>query len=167
MQQSIRYAWGNSSLGSFVAASSERGLVMVEFADADRFSIEALRLRFPNTELVEAPEAMAQTVAELSRLIDHPQLRSELALDPRGSEFELRVWQALREIPAGQTVSYGAIAARLGAPGMAREVGAACAANTLAVVVPCHRVLKKDGSLSGYRWGVQRKRALLEQEAGA
>ncbi len=77
------------------------------------------------------------------------------------------MWQALREIPPGQTLSYGAIAARLGAPGMAREVGAACAANTLAVIVPCHRVLKKDGSLSGYRWGVKRKRALLEQEARA
>ena len=167
MQQSIRYAWGDSGLGRFIAASSERGLVMVEFADAEKFSIQALRLRFSGAELAEAPEAMAQTVAELSRLIDHPEVRRELPLDPRGSEFELRVWQALREIPSGQTLSYGAIAARLGAPGMAREVGAACAANTLAVIVPCHRVLKKDGSLSGYRWGVQRKRALLEQEAGA
>jgi AraC family transcriptional regulator of adaptative response/methylated-DNA-[protein]-cysteine methyltransferase len=167
MQQSIRYAWGNSSLGRFIAASSERGLVMVEFADADALSVQALRLRFPDADLTEAPEAMAQTVAELSHLIDHPQLNSTLALDLRGSEFELRVWQALREIPPGQTLSYGAIAARLGAPGMAREVGAACAANTLAVIVPCHRVLKKDGSLSGYRWGVKRKRALLEQEARA
>ena len=167
MQQSIRYAWGDSSLGRFIAASSERGLVMVEFADADALPMQALRLRFPDADLVEAPEAMAQTVAELSRLIDHPQLNSTLALDLRGSEFELRVWQALREIPAGQTLSYGTIAARLGAPGMAREVGAACAANTLAVIVPCHRVLKKDGSLSGYRWGVKRKRALLEQEARA
>ena len=167
MQQSIRYAWGDSGLGSFIAASSERGLVMVEFADADTFSMQALQQRFPGADLVEAPGAMAQTVAALGRLIDHPQLRSELPLDPRGSEFELRVWQALREIPAGQTDSYGAIAARLGAPGMAREVGAACAANTLAVIVPCHRVLKKDGSLSGYRWGVKRKRALLEQEARA
>ena len=167
MQQSIRYAWGDSSLGSFIAASSERGLVMVEFADADGFSMQALQQRFADADLVETPEAMAQTVAELGRLIDHRQVHSELPLDPRGSEFELRVWQALREIPAGQTLSYGAVAARLGAPGMAREVGAACAANTLAVIIPCHRVLKKDGSLSGYRWGVKRKRALLEQEARA
>ncbi len=88
----------------------------------------------------------------------------DLPLDMRGTEFELRVWNALRDIPAGQTVNYGEIAARIGAPREAREVAEACAANTLAVIVPCHRVVKKDGSISGYRWGFKRKRALIERE---
>jgi len=167
MQQIILYARGNSSLGPFIAAASARGLVMVEFGNPDRYTAEALRQRFPDAILVEAPDVLAQSMAELIRLIEQQQDASELPLDLRGSDSEVRVWQALREIPPGQTTSYGALAARLGAPAMAREVGAACAANTLAVIVPCHRVLKKDGSLSGYRWGVHRKRALLEREARA
>ena len=167
MQQTILYTWGDSSLGPFIAAASARGLVMVEFGNHERYTAEALRQRFPDASLVEAPDELAQTVAELIRLIEQQQDASELPLDLRGSDFEVRVWQALREIPPGQTTSYGALAARLGAPAMAREVGAACAANTLAVIVPCHRVLKKDGSLSGYRWGVHRKRALLQREARA
>ena len=167
MQQTIRYAWGDSSLGPFIAAASARGLVMVEFGNADQFSIQALRQRFPDADLAETPEALAPTVAELAGLIEQRQAVSDLPLDLRGSDFEVRVWQALREIPPGQATSYGALAARLGAPAMAREVGAACAANALAVIVPCHRVLKKDGSLSGYRWGVHRKRALLQREARA
>ncbi len=167
VQQTIRYAWGDSSLGPFIAAASTRGLVTVEFGNLDQFSIQALRQRFPDADLVETSDALAPTVAELVGLIEQRQAVSDLPLDLRGSDFEVRVWQALREIPPGQTTSYGALAARLGAPAMAREVGAACAANTLAVIVPCHRVLKKDGSLSGYRWGVHRKRALLQREARA
>ena len=99
--------------------------------------------------------------------IDHPENDAALTLDLQGSEFECRVWNALREIPAGTTTTYGEIAARLGVPRQAREVGEACAANKLAVVVPCHRVVKKDGSISGYRWGVRRKRKLLEREHSA
>jgi AraC family transcriptional regulator of adaptative response/methylated-DNA-[protein]-cysteine methyltransferase len=96
-----------------------------------------------------------------------PESDGDFALDLRGSAFELKVWNALREIPAGTTATYGEIAARVGSPREAREVGEACAANRLAVVVPCHRIVKKDGSISGYRWGVRRKRALLEREHGA
>jgi AraC family transcriptional regulator, regulatory protein of adaptative response / methylated-DNA-[protein]-cysteine methyltransferase len=160
MTNAISYAFGDSSLGSFVAARSERGLVFVSF-DADLGDLE---LRFPEATLIEDPAAFGQTIASLASLIDHPENDAVLTLDPQGSEFECRVWNALREIPAGTTVTYGEIASRVGAPRMAREVGEACAANALAVVVPCHRVVKKDGGISGYRWGVWRKRALLERE---
>src|SRR6185503_7908166 len=98
--------------------------------------------------------------------LERPPSAPNLRLDPRGSEFEQRVWRALQEIPAGSTVGYGELAARIGAPGAAKEVGEAWAANRLAVAIPCHRVIRKDGGLAGYRWGVQRKRALLEREKG-
>ena len=165
MQQIIGYCTGRSALGDFIAAASDRGLVAVEFGDSPETLTQALRQRFAGAEVVEDQAGLADAVARVAALIEHPRTQDELALDLRGSEFEVRVWRALRAIPPGETRSYGQIAAQLGAPKMAREVGAACAANTLAVLVPCHRVLKKDGSLSGYRWGVGRKRALLEREA--
>ena len=164
MTETIRYASGQSSLGGFLAAASTRGLVMVAFADAGEAASEALRTRFPDAEIVEDPAAMRDTVDGVAGLIEHPETRPALAIDLRGSPFELRVWNTLREIPAGETVSYGEIAARIGSPQEAREVAEACAANSLAVVVPCHRVVKKGGALSGYRWGVKRKRALIERE---
>lgn len=161
MTNTIRYAVGQSSLGPFVAALSERGLAMVEFGemtDAD------LKARFPQAEIVSDPAALEETLGRLGELIEHPEKDGDLALDLSGSGFELKVWNALREIPAGTTATYSEIAARLGAPRQAREVGEACAANRLAVVVPCHRIVKKDGSISGYRWGFLRKRTLLERE---
>jgi AraC family transcriptional regulator of adaptative response/methylated-DNA-[protein]-cysteine methyltransferase len=160
----IRYAAGQSSLGPFVAAQSERGLAMVEFGEMHEVD---LRLRFPGANLVEDPAALQATLDRLGELIEHPERDGDFALDLRGSAFELKVWNALREIPAGTTATYGEIAACVGSPREAREVGEACAANRLAVVVPCHRIVKKDGSISGYRWGVRRKRALLEREHGA
>jgi AraC family transcriptional regulator of adaptative response/methylated-DNA-[protein]-cysteine methyltransferase len=159
----IRYASGDSSLGPFVAALSARGLAFVGF-DSD---VAELATRFPEARLVEDREALQETVGRLADLIDHPEGDAGLALDLRGSDFDCRVWRALCAIPAGTTASYGEIAARLGAPRQAREVGEACAANKLAVVVPCHRIVKKDGSISGYRWGVRRKRELLAREHGA
>lgn len=156
----IRYAFGDSSLGPFVAARSARGLAVVAF---DAGPAE-LRARFPDADLVEDQAALSETIGKLAALIDHPENDASLALDLQGTDFECRVWNALRDIPAGTTSSYGEIAARLGVPRQAREVGEACAANRLAVVVPCHRVVKKDGSISGYRWGVRRKRKLLERE---
>ncbi len=146
MPDIIRYAQGDSSLGTIVVAMSDRGLAMIEFGDVgDR-------------------PFMHETLARLSHLIEHPEGRTDLPLDMRGTEFELRVWNALREIHAGHTVTYGEVAARIGSPREAREVAEACAANALAVVVPCHRVVKKDGSIAGYRWGFKRKRALIERE---
>jgi AraC family transcriptional regulator of adaptative response/methylated-DNA-[protein]-cysteine methyltransferase len=159
----IRYASGDSSLGPFVAALSGRGLAFVAF-DAGLTELEG---RFPNADLVEDRAALAETIGKLTAMIDHPESDAGLTLDLQGSEFECRVWNALREVPAGTTTTYGEIAARLGVPRQAREVGEACAANKLAVVVPCHRVVKKDGSISGYRWGVRRKRKLLEREHSA
>lgn len=159
----IRYAFGDSSLGPFVAALSERGLAFVAF-DAGLAELEA---RFPDAEIGEDQAALGETIGKLVAVIDHPESDADLPLDLQGSDFECRVWNVLREIPAGTTTTYGEIAARLGLPRQAREVGEACAANRLAVVVPCHRVVKKDGSISGYRWGVRRKRKLLEREHSA
>jgi AraC family transcriptional regulator, regulatory protein of adaptative response / methylated-DNA-[protein]-cysteine methyltransferase len=159
----IRYAFGQSSLGPFVAALSERGLACVAF-DA---GITELEGRFLDADLVEDQAALSETIAKLAAMIDHPESDAGLTLDLQGSDFECRVWNALREVPVGTTTTYGEIAARLGVPRQAREVGEACAANKLAVVVPCHRVVKKDGSISGYRWGVRRKRKLLEREHSA
>jgi AraC family transcriptional regulator, regulatory protein of adaptative response / methylated-DNA-[protein]-cysteine methyltransferase len=159
----IRYAFGDSSLGPFVAALSSRGLALVAF-DA---SLAELETRFPDADLAQDPMALAETIAKLSAMIDHPENDIDLTLDLQGSDFECRVWNALREIPVGATATYGELAARLGVPRQAREVGEACAANMLAVVVPCHRVVKKNGSISGYRWGVRRKRKLLEREHSA
>jgi AraC family transcriptional regulator of adaptative response/methylated-DNA-[protein]-cysteine methyltransferase len=167
MHTTIRYAWGQSSLGDFIAALSERGIVMFEFSDRRAASLDALRERFADADIVEDEAGLADTLAKLSGLIDHPEQDIDLPLDLRGSEYEQRVWEALRAIPAGKTTSYGDIAARLGNPREAREVAEACAANTVAIIVPCHRVVKKDGSLSGYRWGFPRKRALLSREQKA
>jgi AraC family transcriptional regulator, regulatory protein of adaptative response / methylated-DNA-[protein]-cysteine methyltransferase len=164
MTETIRYARAHSSLGDFLAAMSARGLVMMEFSDPDDVLVKALRHRFPDADVIEDPAFMGETLERLGALIDHPEVTCDLPIDLRGSDFELRVWNALREIPAGETVNYGDIAARIGVPGEAREVAEACAANTLAIVVPCHRVVKKDGSISGYRWGFKRKRALIERE---
>jgi AraC family transcriptional regulator of adaptative response/methylated-DNA-[protein]-cysteine methyltransferase len=163
MTETIRYASGESSLGGFVAAASARGLVMMAF-DSGGAASHILHERFPDAELVEDAAALRETLDGLVLLIDHPEMAPALPIDLRGSDFERQVWQALREIPAGKTVSYGEIAARIGSPRLAREVAEACAANPLAVVVPCHRVVKKGGSISGYRWGVRRKRALIERE---
>ncbi|MPZ33446.1 MAG: methylated-DNA--[protein]-cysteine S-methyltransferase [Rhodospirillales bacterium] len=159
----IRYAFGDSSLGPFIAALSERGLACVAF-DGGLAELEGC---FPDADLVEDREALSETIGKLAAMIDRPESDADLTLDLQGSDLECRVWNALREIPVGTTATYGEIAARLGVPRQAREVGEACAANKLAVVVPCHRVVKKDGSISGYRWGVRRKRKLLESEHSA
>lgn len=167
MATTIRYAKGESSLGSFIAAISERGLAMVEFGEMGEAMRAGLVARFPDAEIVEDPAALADMLATIARLIDHPVDDADVTLDMRGTPFELQVWEALRRIPAGRTVSYGEIAAQLGTPRLAREVAEACASNILAVVVPCHRVVKKDGSISGYRWGFRRKRELIGREAEA
>jgi AraC family transcriptional regulator of adaptative response/methylated-DNA-[protein]-cysteine methyltransferase len=163
MKEVIRYAWGTSSLGDFMAASSVRGLVALEFAGRDRSVPSALKSRF-DAELLEDSAGLKEVVDEAASLIEHPAAPTGLTVDLRGSEFERQVWSALREVPAGSTISYGELASRLGEPHQAQKVGEACAANTIAVVIPCHRVLRKNGSISGYRWGTWRKRALLGRE---
>jgi AraC family transcriptional regulator, regulatory protein of adaptative response / methylated-DNA-[protein]-cysteine methyltransferase len=164
MKEIIRYAWGTSSLGEFVVATSARGLVALEFARRGGAPITALQSRAPEAELIEDSTGLTGIVQRAASLIEHPAATTPLPVDMRGSDFECQVWTALQEIPVGRTTSYVELACRVGGPRLAQEVGAACAANPIALVIPCHRVLRKDGSLSGYRWGTWRKRALLERE---
>ena len=166
MGEHIRYAQGASSLGGFLAATSDRGLVAFEFADDRAICIDALEARFPKAIVREDAQGLADIVRKLEALVDQPGTDPGITLDARGSEYARKVWDILREIPAGQTRAYGEIAARMGTPRDARDVTEAIASNTIAILIPCHRIVKKDGSLSGYRWGARRKRALLEREAG-
>jgi AraC family transcriptional regulator of adaptative response/methylated-DNA-[protein]-cysteine methyltransferase len=165
MPERIRYALGQSSLGDFIAAASDRGLVAFEFGDSRTDLVEALHARFAGSLIEEDDAGMSDIVARLAVVVDHPDRDPGLPLDVRGSDFQKRVWDLLREIPAGRTTTYGAIAAGVGTPRDARDVTEAIAANTIAILIPCHRVVKKGGSMSGYRWGFRRKRTLLAREA--
>ncbi len=160
----IRFAIGECSLGSILVAQSERGICAILLGDDPEVLVRDLQDRFPNAELAGGDAGFEQLVAQVVGLIEAPGVGLNLPLDVRGTAFQQRVWQALREIPPGATASYADIARRIGAPGSVRAVAGACAANTLAVAIPCHRVIKQDGALSGYRWGVERKRALLARE---
>ncbi|SDE91842.1 AraC family transcriptional regulator, regulatory protein of adaptative response / methylated-DNA-[protein]-cysteine methyltransferase [Paracoccus isoporae] len=163
MSEEISYAWGESSLGGFIVATSHAGIVALEFADNRIAVLDALMQRFSGATMEEDQSRLADLVETLSDVIDQPETVADIPLDPRGSEYERQVWQMLRDIPAGETTNYGALAAQLGTND-ARDVTAAIAANGIAILIPCHRVIKKDGSISGYRWGYRRKRALLERE---
>jgi AraC family transcriptional regulator of adaptative response/methylated-DNA-[protein]-cysteine methyltransferase len=164
MSEHIRYASGESSLGRFIAAMSDKGLVALGFGDNVSAIVDTLHERIPGADLIADDVGLADATGRIAAIIDHPEREADIALDIRGSIFEKRVWDALRRIPAGETASYGEIAAGLGTPREAREVAEACAANPIAILIPCHRVVKKDGSLSGYRWGFKRKRELLARE---
>ena len=160
----IRFAIGECSLGSILVARSARGLCAISLGDDPDALARELQDRFPRARLIGDDPDFSALVARVVGLIEAPRLGLDLPLDVRGTAFQQRVWQALREIPAGATASYTEIAAKIGAPKSVRAVAQACAANPLAVAIPCHRVVRQDGDLSGYRWGVQRKRALLERE---
>jgi AraC family transcriptional regulator of adaptative response/methylated-DNA-[protein]-cysteine methyltransferase len=161
----IRFAIGECSLGSILVAASERGVCAILIGDDPGRLARDLQDRFPRAALVGGDAAFEQLVAKVVGFVEAPGLGLDLPLDVRGTAFQQRVWQALRCIPAGRTASYADIAKRIGSPKAARAVAKACAANALAVAIPCHRVVRNDGSLSGYRWGVERKRALLAREA--
>jgi AraC family transcriptional regulator of adaptative response/methylated-DNA-[protein]-cysteine methyltransferase len=163
MKEHIKFAWGDSSLGHFLVAASVNGIVAFEFERSGADPLDTLRMRCPNAEFLERPDDLATLVAILAVVVEQPGLAPGLALDMRGSEYQRNVWAMLGEIPAGATTNYGALALKLGTRD-ARDVTAAIAENAIAILIPCHRVIKKDGSLSGYRWGVRRKRALLERE---
>lgn len=165
MREIIRFAWGLSSLGDFIVALSDQGIVALEFGSVHDLTEGALRTRFPNADLRRDQDELAEVVTTVMALIDDPAQDCDLPLDMRGTAYEVKVWTMLREIPAGQTTTYGALAAKLGTRDP-RDVTQAIANNAIAVIVPCHRVIKKDGSISGYRWGVRRKRALLAREQG-
>ncbi|UDM53452.1 bifunctional DNA-binding transcriptional regulator/O6-methylguanine-DNA methyltransferase Ada [Cupriavidus sp. MP-37] len=161
----IRFAIGQCSLGAILVAQSERGVCAILLGDDPQALLQDLQDRFPRANLIGGDARFEQLVAQVVGLIEAPSIGLALPLDVRGTAFQQRVWQALREIPAGSTASYAEIAARIGAPRAVRAVAQACAANHLAVAIPCHRVVRSDGDLSGYRWGVARKRELLEREA--
>lgn len=163
----IWFAIGESSLGSVLVARSERGVCAILLGDDPSALVQEFQDRFAHATLIGGDPEFERLVAQVVGFIEAPGLGLGLPLDVQGTAFQQRVWQALREIPVGQTVTYSEIAARLGMPRAGRAVAAACAANTLAVAIPCHRVIRTDGGLSGYRWGIERKRALLEREAGA
>ncbi|MDF0751094.1 bifunctional DNA-binding transcriptional regulator/O6-methylguanine-DNA methyltransferase Ada [Marinobacter sp. 71-i] len=163
----IVFALGECSLGSVLVACSERGVCAILLGDDPDTLIHDLQDQFPEAELDAGGSHFKNWVAQVIGLIDDPALGTDLPLDIRGTAFQQRVWQALREIPVGTTASYTEIAERIGSPAAARAVARACAANPLAVAIPCHRVVRRNGELSGYRWGIERKRALLQREADA
>lgn len=161
----IRFAIGQSSLGAILVARSDKGVCSILLGDDPQELAEDLQRRFGKAELVGDDPEFAALVAQVVGFVEAPALGLDLPLDVRGTAFQQRVWQALREIPVGATVSYAEIAQRIGSPKAVRAVAGACAANNLAVAIPCHRVVRNDGALSGYAWGVERKRALLDREA--
>ncbi|MDX5444970.1 MAG: bifunctional DNA-binding transcriptional regulator/O6-methylguanine-DNA methyltransferase Ada [Zoogloeaceae bacterium] len=160
----VRFALGQCSLGAILVAESERGICAISLGNDAETLLRELQDRFPRATLIGADAAFEHRVAQIVGLVEAPGTGTDLPLDIRGTAFQQRVWQALRDIPAGSTVSYAELAQRIGSPAAVRAVGSACAANLLAVAIPCHRVVRSDGGLSGYRWGVERKQALLARE---
>jgi AraC family transcriptional regulator of adaptative response/methylated-DNA-[protein]-cysteine methyltransferase len=161
----IRFAIGQCSLGAILVAASARGVCAILMGDDPDALARDLQDRFPRAELIGGDAGFERLVAKVVGFVEAPALGLDLPLDVRGTAFQQRVWQALRKIPVGRTASYSELARRIGAPQAPRAVARACAANALAVAIPCHRVVRNDGGLSGYRWGVERKRALLKREA--
>jgi len=163
----IRFAIGECSLGSILVAATEKGVCAILLGDDPDALARDLQDRFDKAELIGGDTQFEALVAQVVGFVEQPRLGLDLPLDVRGTAFQQRVWQALREIPAGETASYATVAAKIGKPAAVRAVAQACAANALAVAIPCHRVVRNDGALSGYRWGVERKQALLDREAAA
>jgi len=161
----IRFAVGECSLGSILVAATARGVCAILLGDDPQALVHELEHRFAKARLLGADAGFEALVAKVVGLVEDPRIGVELPLDLRGTTFQQRVWQALRRIPAGSTTSYAELARRLGNPNATRAVAQACAANPVAVAIPCHRVVRTDGDVSGYRWGIERKRALLAKEA--
>ncbi len=162
----IRFAIGACSLGAILVAATDKGICAILMGDDPDQLARDLQDRFPAAELRGAEADFEHTVALVVGLVEAPAIGLDLPLDVRGTAFQQRVWEALRAVPAGQTISYAALAERIGLADGARAIAGACAANPVAVAIPCHRVVRTDGALSGYRWGVERKRALLARESG-
>jgi AraC family transcriptional regulator, regulatory protein of adaptative response / methylated-DNA-[protein]-cysteine methyltransferase len=162
--EEIRFAVGQSSLGAILVASSAKGVVCILLGDDPDGLVRSLQDRFAKALLVGGDKEYEALVARVVGFVEAPKIGLDLPLDVRGTAFQQRVWQALTQIPVGQTATYAEIARRIGVPKSVRAVAGACAANNLAVAIPCHRVVRNDGSLSGYAWGVERKRVLLDKE---
>jgi AraC family transcriptional regulator of adaptative response/methylated-DNA-[protein]-cysteine methyltransferase len=164
-REQLRFGVGQCSLGAILVASSAKGVAAILIGNDPDVLTRDLQDRFPTAHLIAGDAAFQTIVAQVSGFVEAPHIGLNLPLDMRGTSFQQRVWQALCDIPSGATATYTEIAARIGTPNAVRAVAGACAANALAVAMPCHRVIRHDGSLSGYRWGVDRKRALLAREA--
>ena len=165
--ETLRFGYGDTALGTIVVAESMRGVVALFIGDDRTKLLRDLKDAFPGAEFALDQTGLAKTIAKAAALVDAPHLGTDLTLDLRGSPLEVAVWKALQTIPSGETRTYGAIAQSLPIAATAQEVGEACAANRIAVAVPCHRVVKSNGSVSGYRWGAQRKRRLINMEGVA
>ena len=165
--EQLRFAVGQCSLGAILVAMTERGVAAILLGDEPDGLVRSLQDQFPSARLVGGDPDFESYVAQVIGLVEQPAMGVNLPLDVRGTAFQQRVWMALRNIPAGSTISYAEVAAAIGRPTASRAVAAACAANLHAIAIPCHRVVRSDGSLSGYRWGVERKRLLLEREQNA
>jgi AraC family transcriptional regulator, regulatory protein of adaptative response / methylated-DNA-[protein]-cysteine methyltransferase len=163
--EDIRFAVGQSSLGAILVASSDKGVASILIGDDPDELVRDLQNRFPKARLVGGDKEYESMVVHVVGFVEAPRIGLNLPLDVRGTAFQRRVWQALQAIPVGQTSSYSEIARRIGAPKAVRAVAGACAANNIAVAIPCHRVVRNDGAASGYAWGVERKRALVAREA--
>lgn len=160
----IRYAVGRCSLGAILVAATDKGVCAIQLGDDPADLRQELTSRFPKARLVKGDHALERQVAQVIAFVDAPQGSLALPLDVRGTAFQHRVWQELRQIRMGETATYTEIAARIGSPQAVRAVASACASNPVAVAVPCHRVVRKGGALGGYRWGLARKRKLLDRE---
>lgn len=162
--ETIRFALTQCTLGALLVAATPKGLCHIALGDDAAVLLRELQDRFPKANLIGSDPEFDQWIAQVVGFVENPAIGLDLPLDIRGTAFQQRVWQALRSIPAGSIVSYSDVATYLGMPRAVRAIASACAANTLAVAVPCHRVLRNDQTLSGYRWGLERKQALLQRE---
>ena len=160
----VRFAIAGCSLGAILVAATAKGITAILLGDDPDALARDLQDRFANANLIGGDKTFERLVAKVIAFVEAPRAKFDLPLDVQGTAFQHRVWQTLRDIPAGSTASYADIAKRIGKPNAVRAVAGACAANAVAIAIPCHRVVRTDGSLSGYRWGVKRKRALLDRE---
>jgi len=161
----LRFAVGQCSLGAILVATTDRGICAIEFDNDPEALVRSLQDRFPKAQLIGADQTFERLVAQVVGAVETPAKAQSLPLDVRGTAFQERVWKALRAIPAGKTLTYAEVAKKIGLPTATRAVANACAANPAAVAIPCHRVVRTDGGLGGYRWGIGRKQALLQREA--
>ncbi|MGM0952494.1 MAG: methylated-DNA--[protein]-cysteine S-methyltransferase [Pseudomonadota bacterium] len=162
----IRHSIGHCALGHFLAGWNDNGLCVIELADSPEQLLSLLQADFPDQVLQPAGPDNSLSLQSVARFIDSPRSAPpDIAISPQGTPFQQSVWRALADIPPGQTISYSQLARRLQKPKAIRAVASACSANRLAVIIPCHRVIRDDGSLGGYRWGLARKQALLQREA--
>lgn len=163
-ENTLQFTVGHCFLGNILVAQSNKGICAIFLGDDAEALITALQSRLPNFGIIELDNEVESVMDRVMAMVENPSQRSDFTLDIQGTLFQQKVWQALQSIPTGQTTSYAAIAKQIGNPKAVRAVAAACAANKIAVVIPCHRVVRSDGGLSGYRWGIERKAALLKRE---